>query len=1070
MLNLLLFSLLLTTGKAPQMEVRSTSQEVTLKFTIPELKQEQKLENTTRYVELSIPSAGVRYDIGKPRLPVIRKFVQVPEDAELSIQTVISGEHSVELPYPVYPKQAPIPKTPGFMPEFTIDEAFYATDEFLPEVRARIIRIGEIRGNRVAVIETYPVQYNPRTNMLKFADEIEVTIRYSGANWARTRTKLTRYGSRRFENRTGNTVVNHDYYSSLVDGLPLPIGYLIITPDAWYSSMLPLVDWKEQKGYHVTIAKLSETGTDTNDIFSYIANAYDNWQTPPSFVLLVGDVDQIGCWRGKGDGAPRTDLDYSLMSPGDYFPDIDLSRLSVADQAELDGIVDKTIRYEKNNWSQGTDWCKRGYFIASSDGGSHQIAEGTHQYCMDIARAKGTICDSLWLFYGEGTALDTAMNDGRAWIMYSGHGSPGSWCDCGFGTHDVHELMNTDKPSFVGTYACWSGNFPSNECFSESWIRCGREGGIAAFASSVTSYWDEDDILQKRMFDAAFDSGFTWVSGMLTGSKLGLYTYYGDNPTTRRYFEMYNMMGDGSIDVYWDKPRALTVNHPPVVLQGAFSLNVTVSDAASAVQGALVCLSKDSIFTGYTDPLGVATISGTNLSMCTLSVTVTGHNRAPFFGSCQVISEGAYVAFLKHVIDDDSAGTSLGNGDGVVDAGEVIEFPLWIRNYGCDPACQVTGKLSTTDSFVTITDSLITFGTIAPGDSSIGSSPTLFVVSPNIPDNHLVLFDLTCTDDFGSTWSSTLWVRATHQVVVTLLLPNGNEIWAGESTHTISWSIAGVGYDSYRLLCAIGSGDSRDTVVWSLSSPHDYPDNFDSTWVIEHVGADAITVHFSDFHTESGFDFVRLYDKNDKAIFSYHGDLGEFWGHEVPGDVVKIRLFTDESNVFRGFDIDRYVAFSAGSGYADTIASDVSSDSDAWTWTLPDTICSRCMVKVQVLDASDSVLSEDESDDYFSIGLIGRECGIKPAIYALSQSYPNPCMGHVFIGYQLPEVSEVSLKIYDTCGRLVRTLVSRKQKAGYYRVPWNRKDKADKQLPAGIYFYRLDTPEFESTKKLILVQ
>jgi hypothetical protein len=829
---------------------------------------------------LTIPGTGVHHDIGKARLPVIRKFVQIPEDAELSIRTTILREHSVELRDPVYPKQAPFLKTPGFVPEFTIDNAYYAQDEFLPRVRARIIRIGEIRGNRVAVIEIYPLQYNPRTNMLRFADEIEVTIRYSGANWAKTYTKLARYQSPRFDNRISNLIVNHGYYVPVAEALPLPIGYLIITPDAWHNSMLPLADWKEQKGCHVTVAKLSETGTDTNDIFDYITNAYDNWQIPPSFVLLVGDIDQIGCWRGKGDGYPMTDLDYSLMTPGDYFPDIDLSRLSVTDEIELDGLIDKIVRYERNNWSQGTDWCKKGYFVASSDGGNH--AEGTHQYCMDLARAKGTICDSLWLFYGEGTALDTAMNDGRAWIIYSGHGSSGSWTDCGFGTSDVHSLTNTDKASFVGTYACHSGNFTMGECFSESWIRCGREGGIAAFASSVTSYWPEDDILQKRMFDAAFDSGLTWVSGMLTGSKLGLYLYYGDDPTVRRYFEMYNMMGDGSIDVYWDEPRTLTVDHPPVVLKGAFSMDVTVQDAASVVQGALVCLRKDSIFTGYTDPLGVATISGTNPNVCALSVTVTGHNLKPYFGSCLVISEGAYVIHLMHAIDDDSTGASIGNGDGIVDAGETIELPLWVKNYGCDTAHQVTGRLSTTDSFVTITDSLIAFGAIAPGDSSLSLS-SCYVVSPNTPDGHSVLFSLTCTDNLDSTWHSTFGVQVRHHVVVTLLLPNGNEIWASGSTHTITWSSVGVGFDGYRLLYALRYDDSWDTVACSISSPHDYPNNYDSTWMIEHSGADGITVHFDGFHTEGSYDFVRLYDKSDNEISNYHGNLGEFWGCEVPG-------------------------------------------------------------------------------------------------------------------------------------------------------------------------------------------
>lgn len=630
------YILLISNGKV-KVKAHTSYYNVTVNITVSDYKQKEKMSEGMQFIEFCIPGAGIMYEIGKPMLPVIREFVEVPEDAELSIETEVGAIHELSLRYPIYPKQAPVPKIVGYKPEFTIDRDYYAIDKFLPEVIARITNIEEIRGHRVAVIEVYPVQYNPARSKIHYFRDIKVTIRFQGANWVATRSKLERYWSPYFENRL-RTIVNYEYYKDEMLPIPIPIGYLIITPDAWYNSILRLADWKMQKGYYVTVAQLSQTGSSKTEILNYIQNAYNNWVVPPTFVLLVGDVDQIEYWTGQGRGNPPTDLNYGLMDVDDYFSDIDISRFSVATQVELDSLIDKTIRYEKNNWTQGTDWCKKMYFIASSDASFHGIAESTHQYCMEKARASGVICDSIWLYYDSaGTPLPDVINDGRSWVMYSGHGSTYRWADCNFTVGDVHNLTNVDKPAFVGTFACLSGSYGAPECFSESWVRTGYRGGIANFASSVLSYWDEDDILQRRMYDVAFDSGFTSVMGMLNKGKLLLYLHYGDSPTVRRYFEMYNMIGDASIDAYWDIPHTLNVVHPLIIPAGPFSFPVTVTDSGSPVEGALVCAKSDTIFVGYTNSGGQVTLNGVNPNPCILLITVTGHNLHTYQGICQVV-------------------------------------------------------------------------------------------------------------------------------------------------------------------------------------------------------------------------------------------------------------------------------------------------------------------------------------------------------------------------------------------------------------------------------------------------
>lgn len=69
--------------------------------------------------------------------------------------------------------------------------------------------------------------------------------------------------------------------------------------------------------------------------------------------------------------------------------------------------------------------------------------------------------------------------------------------------------------------------------------------------------------------------------------------------------------------------------------------------------------------------------------------------------------------------------------------------------------------------------------------------------------------------------------------------------------------------------------------------------------------------------------------------------------------------------------------------------------------------------------------------------------------------YPNPVIQSAIIKYQIPEESNVSLKIYDISGRDVRTLVDKRLKAGNYTSVWSGNDKKDKKIASGVYFCKL---------------
>jgi len=91
--------------------------------------------------------------------------------------------------------------------------------------------------------------------------------------------------------------------------------------------------------------------------------------------------------------------------------------------------------------------------------------------------------------------------------------------------------------------------------------------------------------------------------------------------------------------------------------------------------------------------------------------------------------------------------------------------------------------------------------------------------------------------------------------------------------------------------------------------------------------------------------------------------------------------------------------------------------------------------------------------------------------YKLFQNYPNPFNNTTRIKYDLPVSQSVSLNVYDILGRKVRTLLNNVVvSAGNQFIDWNGKNDFGAVVPSGVYFYRLETGQFTSTKKLVLLK
>jgi len=88
-----------------------------------------------------------------------------------------------------------------------------------------------------------------------------------------------------------------------------------------------------------------------------------------------------------------------------------------------------------------------------------------------------------------------------------------------------------------------------------------------------------------------------------------------------------------------------------------------------------------------------------------------------------------------------------------------------------------------------------------------------------------------------------------------------------------------------------------------------------------------------------------------------------------------------------------------------------------------------------------------------------------PSVYQLYQAHPNPFNPMTTIDYSLPEATHVTLKIYNTLGNEIITLVNKQQPGGIYSVTW---DAAE--YPSGIYFVRMEANGYIEKQKLMLIK
>ncbi len=277
---------------------------------------------------------------------------------------------------------------------------------------------------------------------------------------------------------------------------------------------------------------------------AYLIHAYDNWQTPPRYVLLIGDATinprQLDCqWSCNGVGwtpdSPNmvptdllfvdryqglipTDHTMALLHGDDLMPDVAIGRLSARTLNEAGLIVDKMIEYEQNQMNPA-QWSQTVLFVADQDDAAGAFCAHNQLTGKYVRTIQQHLCLPAHPTDNELAELQAALfhtiNVDGAWMVtYRGHGSIQYWGGGGdllLSVADESSSLDAwlnDKPTVIVSADCLDGHFawPGVSSISETLLRYPYGGTAAHWSSTGLGHDHEHSILINSFYGGLFQS------------------------------------------------------------------------------------------------------------------------------------------------------------------------------------------------------------------------------------------------------------------------------------------------------------------------------------------------------------------------------------------------------------------------------------------------------------------------------------------------------------------------------------------------------------------------------------
>jgi len=789
------------------------------------------------------------FDEGMPNIPLITKLIEVPQGANVELivksydeEIIVLADYGfVDAIVPALRSQS---KSEESVP-FIKNETIYNSDRYVNSEVVQYIESGQLRATRIGNIVINPIQYNPVQNTLRILNNLVIDVNFLNADIEKTNALKRKYNTPYFNDITSGSVINYNEKSGKELITQAPTHMVIVSDRMFEAQLIPFIAWKIKKGFKITEAYTDVIGTTTTAIKSYLEGIY-NGSDPMSFVLFVGDVQQIPAWNGN-TGSHVTDLRYCEYT-GDNLPEVYYGRFSAQNTTQLQPQIDKTLMYEQFTMADPAYLSEA--FLVAGDDSSHELTWGNGQiYYGDTNyfNASNNVNGHIYYQPLDNNAVHTIiindMNAGLGFANYTAHCGPSGWSSPSFSTSDVNALTNDEKYGVWIGNCCLSVKFDENECFGEAALRKANGGAIGDIGGSNSTYWDEDywwgvglttSIIAEPTYAGSGRGAYDGVWHNLANETNDISTWYpaqgqiqvcgnlaveaSTSGMKEYYWEIYHLMGDPSITNFIGTPQAMTVTPTPGTLMlGMTSLNV------SSAPYAYVALSQggELIAAAMSDNTGNASLTFPNdaLAVGDADLVVTCQNRIPYIGTIGVSPANEPYVVLNNYTTNIPP-----------NFGETVALNVTLENVAASgsgyDAIGVTATISTSDSYVTINDNTESYGTIVAGGMVSINDAFNISISDDVPDQHVIIFDLHITDTNSHVWDTNLNLTANAPAftigglsIDDTATGNGDSILDPGETATITIQTTNNGHADVTNVISAISTTSSDLIINTATAP-----------------------------------------------------------------------------------------------------------------------------------------------------------------------------------------------------------------------------------------------------------
>lgn len=705
---------------------------------------------------VEIPGEPTLPQEGNPVLPQITRFYRIPETGgvELAIQ---------QAAFDLRGNFNPLPYTdpPNAEGGIARNMAVFGADAWYPPHVAEVSEPMIMRDFRVVMVTLYPVQVNPVTRQARIYHTLDVALTANSEPGVNELTRPRRPSGA--WTPIYRTMIRNLDERALDDATIVPGSYLILcrsdnSARQWADS---LAIWKRLLGYDVEIdARASWTAA---AMIAAIRSAYSTFDPPLEYVTLIGDPQ----WSyGVPTDGSNFDHSFALGNTGDDLEDIFIGRLSGSSTVEMATINAKLMSYERSprmvdqNGQPDTEWFTKGFFyagIAMQQPGNYNLMQWADQQFRNhtgvqnnlVAWVNGAVDENL---------IRSQINSGIGYFLWQG-----SW----LGQMQLG-LAGSTTPAWrlpvCVTITEGTGDFHSGWAISESWLVAGTpanpRGGICGIGTATSAVqWGPAATLTGGLVYGIANRGLENLGASLTMGKIWVFLTYGTlNNHAANMSRWANLMGEPSLQMWKQVPVLMTVTHAETLAVGARELRVECyAENGPPVPDVLVVLwdRNQGYIRALTDAAGVARLPVTVNSEGDYLLAVTKNQHKPYLRDIPARAVSRHVALRAVTLDDDNVGGTSGNGDGLLNPGEIIDVRAWLGNTGTSQtATGITAQLSAHNPYVTVVQNSSAYPDLAPGDSSLGAAPFRIQAAPHMPHDMIAVFDLNVTFSTGAARSA----------------------------------------------------------------------------------------------------------------------------------------------------------------------------------------------------------------------------------------------------------------------------------------------------------------------------